>query len=180
MRIIWAYNTYTFRHCEVLDMSNLMKQHGSYTLTCSKDTFLVKCFGSWNIETTRLYSLEYKATVAPLLEKNWAVVCDLRNWELATPESMSVFQELMTWCFENGLDTCVYVYEQSFIKKHNLEQMALRLVKLPENYNFIKMESLLNIHDWLRSHGHDVNVNDLMKLEELTEQRNSVKYYNLN
>lgn len=149
-----------------------MKRHGSYYITCSKNTLLVKCIGSWNLETTRLYSLEFKATVAPLINDHWAAIFDMRNWELATPESMPVFQNLMQWCIERGMTSCIYVYEQSFIKKHNIEQMTHYLERRPHNFSDTQMTDLELAYDWLRSHEHEVNINDLLTLDEQTNRHN--------
>jgi len=157
-----------------------MKRHGSYTLTCSKDSMLIKCFGSWNLETTRIYSLEYKAVAAPLINRSWAVVCDMRNWELATPESMTVFQGLMNWCFDMGMKSCIYVYEDSFIKRHYLREMADRIKnEIPEDYNFIHMTDTSHAYDWLKSHDHEVILSDLLELDAATEDFNNQKHAGL-
>lgn len=147
-----------------------MKRHGTYTLKRSNDTLLVQCLGSWNLETTRLYALEYKAVVAPIIHQDWAVVCDLRQWELATPESMPVFQDLMKWCFDKGLTSCIYLYERSFVKHHHLKQMTLTLKNLPENYTFKKVDTIEPVYDWLKSHGHHVEMKDLLLLEGLSTE----------
>lgn len=135
---------------------------------------LVKCFGSWNLETTRLYALEYKAVASPLIHTEWAAVYDMRDWELATPESLTVFQELMKWCFEKGLRSYIYVFEDSFIKKHYLKQMTLKLDSISDAYNLIQMENLDHAYDWLKTHGHDVDIKALLALDAQAMKQESL------
>ncbi|MFC3151826.1 hypothetical protein ACFOEK_12370 [Litoribrevibacter euphylliae] len=132
---------------------------------------MVKFFGSWNLETTRLYALEYKAVVSPLIHQDWAVVYDMRDWELATPESMTVFQSLIKWCFDKGLRSCIYVFEDSFIKQHYLKQITAKLDCLPESYSVTQMRNLDHAHDWLKTHGHDVDIKALMEFEDQSIKR---------
>jgi hypothetical protein len=143
-----------------------MKRHGSYTLQRSNDTLLVQCLGSWNLETARFYSLEYKAVVAPIIHQDWAMVCDLRQWELATPECMPIFHSLTRWCFDKGMKSCIYIYEQSFVMQLHLKEVTPKSGEYPRGYNFQKVDSLESVYDWLKSHGHDVEMRALLMMDK--------------
>ncbi len=146
-----------------------MKHHGSYKIKVSNDVLVIRCSGSWNKETTLRYAEDYKATASVLINTNWAVICDLRDWTLATPESMPIFQSLMNWCFDQGLKSCAYVYNDSFIKKRHLEEMTLSLQSLPENYKFIRQNTTEGIYCWLKNSGYTPQEQDIISLNEQTQ-----------
>ena len=74
-----------------------MVEHGSYSLSISKQTLYVQCFGAWNLETAQHMGEQYKALVLKICEEPWACLLDLTKWELGTPEVWDYIDELNEW-----------------------------------------------------------------------------------
>jgi len=79
-------------------------EHGGFAIEIEPYGLYCKYFGSWNNETTMAFSLALQRIIIEnFSDKNWAVICDMKDWELAIPETRDAFESLLYWAENHGL-----------------------------------------------------------------------------
>lgn len=63
-----------------------MQEHGTFKMSVANQVITLLVFGSWNIETTSRWCIEYKNHIDSIKAAPWARIMDLTHWELTTPD----------------------------------------------------------------------------------------------
>lgn len=99
-------------------------EHGRYALRRRGRVIEVDVHDAWNYECMRRFAEDLKRAAAPLLPAPWAVLCDLRQWQLTVPEADSINEELQLWSRENGQRWRAYVMPDSLLVADRIEEYS--------------------------------------------------------
>lgn len=66
--------------------------HGEYEIVSIGRVLGVKVSGSWNEEGAQKYRRELEHRLISMADEPFAHILDVRRWELATPEAMSILK----------------------------------------------------------------------------------------
>jgi len=136
--------------------SNIHKtyaEHGGFSIKIKPCGLYCKFVGSWNNETTMAFSLALQRTIIENFSgRSWAVICDMKDWELAIPETRDAFESLMYWGEQHGLVANADISSGLF--KHLTEDFTKSLSD--ECHSKINIRNFSNVKDgsnWLHSLG---------------------------
>ena len=100
-----------------------MIEHGSFELELTGNILTLSAYDAWNYQTAIRWSKETKEIVSSIKSHPWSSLCDLTEWELATPEIHPYVLELNVWLDANNLKYLAIVYktaiQQSLLEKTN-------------------------------------------------------------
>lgn len=102
-----------------------MKEHGSYSLSITHKTIILKASGAWNYEMSVKFCKEFKQTVLPICDSKWASLIDVREWDLATPEVWPPIDALNIWANEHNQVYEIVLYKNSLQKKLLMDSQTL-------------------------------------------------------
>ncbi|MGF1739500.1 hypothetical protein L4C34_00210 [Vibrio profundum] len=74
-----------------------MKEHGRYQFSVRDQVVFFTASGSWNLPTCQSFSRELKNTALDFKGKPWAIVTDMRAWELGPPDIFEEVNLLIPW-----------------------------------------------------------------------------------
>lgn len=74
-----------------------MREHGYFEMERHEQVILIKVFGTWNLETTMRWCIEYKRHIESIKHSPWARILDLTFWELTTPDVWAYVDEVNSW-----------------------------------------------------------------------------------
>ncbi len=95
----------------------MFEAHGSFDTQIYKNVLLVKIIGPWNLETALAYQYHINRITAPLVGAPWAMITDLYDWELYTPDCYPVIHQLVNHCIENGLQREAVLSPEKSVKR---------------------------------------------------------------
>ena len=124
--------------------------HGEYTLSVENSILVATLKGGWNLECAQNFSQCFKEVAKPLLNKPWAHLVYLEDWELGVPEIMPIISELVIWCLENNLEKSAHVYSASMTKEYFLNKMVVTRESTFEKQLFIEEAAAKT---WLKIYG---------------------------
>ena len=102
-----------------------MEGHGSYSICRQQSILLLRIYGSWNIEASREL-LQRISDVAVEFQGNpWAVLCDVREWGLSTPDSVAFGAEAATHMDGLGRSHTAMVIGEKWLAQMTLEDAYL-------------------------------------------------------
>lgn len=76
--------------------------HGDWGLVVIGRVLVYRVAGAWNEEGTRAFFRASSRAAEPLAGQRWAILGDLTEWQLATPESVEVVHSLALRAIEAG------------------------------------------------------------------------------
>ena len=132
----------------------MFEAHGEFKLKLHGNILVSKFLGSWNKETAVAFVLEARRLVKPLNGKPWAVLTDLDEWELGTPECEEIQRASVIKSINKGLKCEALINRQGHLKVEWFLKTA------PQDSNFErrvfaeKQEGL----DWLAVNGFTVDL----------------------
>lgn len=123
--------------------------HGQYHICVKGRIFHVKCVGAWNQETMIMYAKESYEHSYKLLGPPWAMLTDIREWELATKDSEPLLIRLVASAIKNGLCREAVVNDKGVMK---IEQLN---IALPEGSEFERrfFDNEASAIEWLEQEG---------------------------
>ena len=138
-----------------------MLEHGRFEVWTDSNIVYAALFGSTNEELMTHFGDELKLAAGKLETRHWGHIVWLENWQLGTPETEPVVQDLTRWCIDNGLIRAAQIFSPSTIKRFQLDKM----VKAQEGL-FIRQQfkSTSEAVQWMRSEGFEVNESALRLL----------------
>lgn len=80
-----------------------MKANTAFELTLQDNTLWVKADGVWTLSTAKAYVKAFRNTVQPVIGQPWALVLDIRSWQVSPAEVFSLLVDNTNWCYENNL-----------------------------------------------------------------------------
>ena len=95
----------------------MFEAHGSFKATIHKNVLLVDIIGPWNLETAIEYQHFIEEITAPLVGFPWAMITDLYDWELYTPDCYPIIHQLVNECIESGLQREAVVSPEKSVKR---------------------------------------------------------------
>lgn len=92
-----------------------MKNRKAFSLSLEQRVLWVRADGVWNERTANDYVQEFRQLVQPILTEPWAVVLDIRHWQLSTAQVFSVLKDNTRWCFEHNLHHVETIYADNAV-----------------------------------------------------------------
>jgi|TARA_R110000744_G_scaffold11265_4_gene34320 hypothetical protein len=123
-----------------------MIEHGSFELEITGNVLILRAFDSWNYQTASRWVEETKELASHLKSNPWLCICDLTQWELATPDIHYAVLDLNLWLDENNLRYLAIV--------HNSALQKAVLQKSHEVFRNVEVEYFSNLDEgyaWLES-----------------------------
>lgn len=108
----------------------MFKEHGSFEIKLLGNVLILNIHGAWNIETSLKYRDAINACIKPIVGQKWAVLTQMTDWELCTPDSEAVLADLIVDAISKGLVREAVVNNKGAIKLELFEKY-----KKLENYN---------------------------------------------
>lgn len=124
--------------------------HGEYDIKCSSNVLYVNLRGGWNEEAALAYSKKIKQCIEYFNNQPWAIISDLNDWELYTPECFPIISKLVLYAIQSGMRKEAIVSQTNSIK---LQPFALdKDVFLTFERRFFT--ELDEAHIWLKDEGY--------------------------
>lgn len=101
-----------------------MREHGRFEVWSDSTVVYAALYGSTNVELITHFGNELKRVALEQMPENWGHVVWLEDWELGTPETEPIIQDLTKWCIEHGLIRAAQVFSPSTIKRYQLDKMV--------------------------------------------------------
>lgn len=122
---------------------------GGFTLARYDNVLLLRMFGKWNHENVEALSGELRALVTEKPLSRWALVSDLREWELATPEALAASLDFQRWCAANG-EACEVVIGTDNLQQYQVDQSMEILRNLGVKVAYF--DGTEGVAEWLSQH----------------------------
>lgn len=135
----------------------MFHEHGGFDLKLEDDILLVDVNGAWNAETAKAYRKAIVKTMEPAKGKSWALISNVEQWELCTPDCELMIVELTKYCRDNGLKREAVVNSNTasikleLFHKHLKKQASTSLPAVFQR-EFFKAEK--EARAWLKSQGY--------------------------
>jgi hypothetical protein len=81
----------------------MFNEHGEFAVTRQGNILLVYAFGAWNAETAKAYIHTIKEAIEPFKDESWALISNVEQWELCTPDCEILMVYLAKECRAKGL-----------------------------------------------------------------------------
>ena len=135
--------------------------HGEYDIKCSSNVLYVNLRGGWNEEAALAYSKEIKQSIEYFNNQPWAIISDLNDWELYTPECFPIISKLFLHAIQSGMCKEAIVSQTNSVK---LQPFALDKDAFPtfERRFFTDLDEA---HIWLKDEGYVFDDSERTSLE---------------
>ncbi|GHG73676.1 hypothetical protein GCM10010919_26670 [Alishewanella longhuensis] len=80
-----------------------MKAKKAFQLNLQDKVLWVVADGFWTLATAQAYVKEFRALVTPIVAQPWAVVLDVRAWQVSPAEVFDLLVDNTTWCYQHNL-----------------------------------------------------------------------------
>ena len=119
----------------------------------------IQATGTWSERATLAFVRAFRELVQPLGDEPWAVLTDLRRWELGVPEMEPPMDELDQWCVANGQTTEATVLPENPLIRSQLEHMFSHTQSSINRAYFSTPESAAS---WLEEQGFALDLPQLL------------------
>lgn len=127
-----------------------MRPHGEYTITTNGQVIELAIGGMWNLEGMREFVEAFKKQATGIKNSPWAVLIDLRFWDLGTPETDAVMDDLQDWCLNNNQTHEAVILSEHAVAAAQMERYSEVIKgKLEQSYFSEPAEA----RNWLRELG---------------------------
>ena len=136
----------------------MFNEHGGFRLTLQGNIMFAHITGPWNAETANAFKGAINKEIEPLKGQSWAIICDIYEWELCTPDCELLIVDFMVKCRELGLKRSAIVSSAHSVKldlfKKNRD--AERTQKVTDGFRreFFTSEALAK--SWLDKEGFEL------------------------
>lgn len=90
--------------------------HGTFELQREGRILVAKFKGAWNMESALNYQDAIQPMAAPLMGKPWAMISNMDEWELFTPECAPIIIKLSQAAYRGGLSREAMVNQTDSVK----------------------------------------------------------------
>lgn len=80
-----------------------MKAKKAFQLNLQDKVLWVAADGFWTLATAEAYVKEFRALVKPIVAAPWAIVLDIRAWQVSPAEVFDLLVENTNWCYQHNL-----------------------------------------------------------------------------
>ncbi|MFT4809292.1 MAG: hypothetical protein ACI9LX_002639 [Paraglaciecola sp.] len=135
----------------------MFNEHGEFTVTRQDNILLVHVIGAWNAETASAYTDTINKTIEPFNGKSWAIISNVDQWELCTPDCELLMVQLVAKCRDKSLKREAIVncniksIKMELFHKHsknNPSQIS------PEEFQRRFFETDTEAREWLKNEGY--------------------------
>ncbi|WP_213995659.1 hypothetical protein [Arsukibacterium sp.] len=111
-----------------------MKNKKAFSLNLEQRVLWVRADGIWNARTAKDYVQEFRQLVQPIMARPWAVVLDIRNWQLSPADVFSLLKDNTYWCFQHNLSHVQTIYADNavvmwqFVKATEVSNRPVNLI----------------------------------------------------
>jgi hypothetical protein len=81
----------------------MFNEHGAFTVTRQGNILLAHATGAWNAESAKAYRHAINKTIEPIKGQSWAIISNVEQWELCTPDCELIMVKLAAECRGRGL-----------------------------------------------------------------------------
>ena len=92
-----------------------MKNKKAFSLNLEERVLWVRADGVWNGRTANDYVQEFRQLVKPIVAEPWAVVLDIRHWQLSPADVFILLKDNTRWCFEHNLRHVETIYADNAV-----------------------------------------------------------------
>lgn len=117
-----------------------MNPHGAFDIHTQDRIVDVRVWEAWNAEGMARFIEQFKAAARSLGDGPWAALIDLRDWELATPETEKQVDELQAWCIENGQSFEAVVVGDAALAQAQMQRYSQLITGFIEQRHFANRE----------------------------------------
>ncbi|ALZ76153.1 hypothetical protein [Rheinheimera sp. F8] len=75
----------------------------AYELCLEQQTLWVRAIGVWTSRDIREYIGDFRDIVQPIIDRPWALVLDVRDWQTSPKEIFAGVTDNSNWCVQHGL-----------------------------------------------------------------------------
>ncbi|MDM7861630.1 hypothetical protein QTP81_13600 [Alteromonas sp. ASW11-36] len=133
----------------IFNSSSKFAGHGEYDIKRSGNVLYVNLRGGWNEEAAIAYAKDIEQSIKPLINRPWAIISNLSDWELFTPECFPIISQLVIQAIQSGLCKEAIVSQPNSVK--------LQPFKLPKDafptFQRRFFPGLLEAKSWLMEEG---------------------------
>lgn len=84
-----------------------MKHKKPFALELTAKVLTVTAFGVWTLADTKDYVLKMRQLAKPLLDNDWAIILDVRLWQMSPAEVFALLSDNTLWCYQHNLKCAV-------------------------------------------------------------------------
>ena len=84
-----------------------MKHKKPFALDLTDKVLTVRAYGVWTYADAKEYVQKMRQLAAPLLDAQWAIVLDAREWQMSPAEVFSLLSDNTLWCYQRNLKCAV-------------------------------------------------------------------------
>ena len=81
----------------------MFNEHGEFTVARQGNILLVHIIGAWNVETAKAYKQTFNKTIETIKDEAWALISNVEQWELCTPDCEILIVQLGVESRDKGL-----------------------------------------------------------------------------
>ncbi len=128
---------------------SIFQPHGQYSMSVSGRIFHVKCKGAWNAETMKLYASDALERTKHLFGQPWAMISDIDEWELATPD----VEPILIWLLDQGVKNGLV--REAVVNNHGRIKLKQFNVSMPNDPRFERKMFTTEVlaKEWLSNEG---------------------------
>ncbi len=131
-----------------------MTQNNFYKLTPYYNLIVAEFFGSWDMDVANEYFEDaLKVIKEDYSDKPYAIIDDLRKWELNTPDAIKFWKEIYNKNDIHFPTHVAYIVGDSELKKGVIERMIENVVSF-DGAVFSEIHEALN---WIEPHGYNMS-----------------------
>ncbi|HSG51226.1 MAG TPA: hypothetical protein VLA40_03885 [Rheinheimera sp.] len=84
-----------------------MKHKKPFTLDLTNRVLTVRAFGIWTYADAKEYVQKMRQLAQPLLSSDWALVLDVRSWQMSPEDVFALLRDNTMWCYQHNLKMAV-------------------------------------------------------------------------
>lgn len=135
----------------------MFNEHGGFELKLDGDILLAVVNGAWNVETAKAYGQAILKLIEPCKHKTWALISDVKEWELCTPDCELLMRQLWAECWGKGMkreaviNNNIQSVKLDLFHKHT-KQGSLKVS--PDVFQRCFFETEKEAREWLNNQGY--------------------------
>jgi len=135
-----------------------MRAHGSFDLWVDNQVLMARISGAWNEEGGWRYFKALKQISQPIIDKPWALLVSIDEWELGTPETDRAALAMLEWITQHGVARLAEIYSPNILLQLEVARMGKKIPFEIEQRHF---SDEVTAFKWLASQGFPVQLAQL-------------------
>lgn len=135
----------------------MFNEHGGFELKLDGNILLAVVNGAWNAETAQAYREAILKLIESLHHKPWALISNVNDWELCTPDCELLMGQLLAECRGKGIkreaviNSNIQSVKLDLFHKHTKQQS---LKPPPDVFQRCFFETEEEARKWLKNEGY--------------------------